>query len=345
MQSEEKGGAMMASKHGLTGSSLVSALLPVYHREIPPVLAVLAQTPPLLRLREVGMNCGCEYTRFPRFRKIGPYSRYDHSLGVGLIVWHFTGDAAQAAAGLLHDAATPVFAHVVDFLYGDHLHQTTTEARTEELIRRSPELLAALSALDLTVEQVADHHRYPIADNDTPRLSADRLEYTLGNLVNYGFLSLREAAAFYGDLAVDFNEDGAQELSFRTPETAAAFALAALQTSRVYVADEDRFSMQVLADLLRVALRRGVLTAEALIGTEPSVIRKLLDDPVCGPLWQRFCAYEHISSVPAKPPRGQWLQVPAKLRFIDPLAQGRGRVSSWSPFRAAAAGGISPHCI
>ena len=56
---------MMASKHGLTGSSLVSALLPVYHREIPPVLAVLAQTPPLLRLREVGMNCGCEYTRFP----------------------------------------------------------------------------------------------------------------------------------------------------------------------------------------------------------------------------------------------------------------------------------------
>ena len=40
-----------------------------------------------------------------------------------------------------------------------------------------------------TTEDVADYHRYPIADNDSPRLAADRLEYTLGNLFNYGFCS------------------------------------------------------------------------------------------------------------------------------------------------------------
>ena len=160
----------------------MQALWPVYHPDIPPFLRELAETPEMRRLRNVGMNCGCEYTDFPRFRKLAPYFRFDHSVGVGLIVWHFTKSPSQAAAGLLHDIATPVFAHVVDFLNGDHLRQESTEARTAELIDRSPEIRRILQREGLTVSQVADYHDYPIADNDTPRLSADRLEYSLGNL-------------------------------------------------------------------------------------------------------------------------------------------------------------------
>lgn len=101
-----------------------------------------------MRLRDVGMNCGCEYTAFPRFVKIGPYSRYDHSLGVALIVWHFTKRKEQTLAGLFHDLATPVFAHVVDFLNGDHLRQESTEAGTRECIAGSPELMEGLQSWD-----------------------------------------------------------------------------------------------------------------------------------------------------------------------------------------------------
>ena len=140
----------------------------LYHPEIPEFLRRLAETPPMARLRQVGMNCGCEYTAFPQFSGWAPYSRFDHSLGVALIVWHFTGDVRQSAAGLLHDAATPAFAHVVDFLHGDHLRQESTEGRTAELIGRSPELQALLGEYGLTTADVADYHRYPIADNDSP---------------------------------------------------------------------------------------------------------------------------------------------------------------------------------
>ena len=58
----------------------------IYHRELPPVLAELAAAPPMLRLKQVGMNCGCEYTAFPRFANGSSYSRWMHSLGVGRIV-------------------------------------------------------------------------------------------------------------------------------------------------------------------------------------------------------------------------------------------------------------------
>lgn len=307
----------------------MNQLWSVYHNEIPSFLREFSAAPPMARLKGVGMNCGCEYTRFPRFADIGPYSRYDHSLGVALIVWHFTGSMEQSLAGLFHDIATPVFAHVVDFLNGDHLRQESTEAGTAAWLEVSPEICGLLRRYGLTVEQTADYHQYPIADNPAPALSADRLEYTLGNLLNYGFADIGQIRAFYKDLTVGEDEAGRPELAFQTPETAAAFAKAALQNSRVYVADEDRFAMQALADLLGLALERGTMRRDELWDTERQIIRKLEADPVCGPMWRRFCGYSHILQQKERPEAGYWVCVSAKKRWIDPLAQGMGRVSVW----------------
>lgn len=154
----------------------------IYTASLPPELLAMAETPVMQRLLRVGMHCGCEYTAYPIYRDaVPPYSRYTHSLGTAAIVWHFTHGLKQSVAGLLHDIATPAFAHVVDFLNGDHMRQETTESRTRMMIASSPELMALLDKSGLTLDDVDDYHRYPIADNDSPRLSADRLEYTLGN--------------------------------------------------------------------------------------------------------------------------------------------------------------------
>ena len=306
----------------------------IYHPTLPPILAELAGTPPLLRLREIGMNCGCEYTAFPRFRQGRSYNRFLHSLGVGLIVWHFTGDPAQAAAGLLHDLATPPFAHVVDFLRGDHLRQEATEAGTREIIAGSPEIQDILARYGLNTDQVSDYHIYPIADNDSPRLSADRLEYSLGNAENYGFADRSTLAALYKDLTVSENEDGQPELCFRNPELALRFARLALACSKVYVSAEDRYAMQALSDLLRAALERGVLREEDLAGTEPALIEKLKASGLNG-AWRDFCAMSRIRIAETPPDDRPWRQVPAKKRYIDPLALGWGRATVFAPAFAA----------
>lgn len=300
----------------------------LYHPQIPSFLPALAATPPLQRLRKVGMHCGCEYTAVPSFSSWLPYSRFDHSVGVALIIYHFTGNTAQAVSGLLHDVATPVFAHVVDFLLGDHLRQSATEGRTAELIAASSPLMAALKSLDLTLEDVADYHRYPIADNDSPRLSADRLEYTLGNLLSYGFADQDQICRLYGDLTVGLAEDGGEELSFLHAPQAASFGRLALSTGRVYVAPEDRFAMETLARLLKAALQRGILTPADLWTTEPEVIAKLTADPSCRALWQYYTGLFRVRTLSSSSGTGA-LQVRAKLRYIDPLLQGRGRLSQW----------------
>ena len=291
------------------------------------------------RLKRVGMNCGCEYTSFPRFANGGTYSRFDHSLGVGLIVWHFTGDPAQAAAGLLHDIATPPFAHVVDFLRGDYLTQEATEDGTRERIDSSPTIQTVLARYGLTTEDVCDYHRYPIADNDSPRLSADRLEYTLGNALRWDFLTRKEIGAIYADLRIGTNEEVQPELVFQDPSLASVFARAALACSKVYVSDEDRYSMQALCELIAKAMKAGVLSPADLDGSEPPLIAKLEASPLAAD-WRAFrtlrrteratCppfAAAHIKCATAPPDDRPWRQIPAKKRRIDPLIVGMGRVS------------------
>ena len=162
-------------------------ILEIYHHEFPAFLQEAVATPVMQRLKGVGMNCGCEYTAFPLFSQWQSYSRFDHCLGAGLITWHFTGDPHQAMAALLHDVATPVFSHVIDFLRGDYLTQESTEDGTREMILGSSQLMDVCKKYAITPEAITDYHRYPIADNDSPKLSSDRLEYTLGNIINFGF--------------------------------------------------------------------------------------------------------------------------------------------------------------
>lgn len=289
----------------------------------------LADTAPLRRLKSVGMNCGLEYTRFEPYVHGRRNTRYDHSVGVAEIIWRFTGDEKQAAAGLLHDVSTPVFAHVVDFLNGDALTQESTEAGTRQIIEESEDVQRALREMGLTTDDVCDYHIYPVADNPSPRLSADRLEYTLRNLTAFHICTPERAQRLYEDLIVDSNEYGEAELMFRTPDRAREFAQLALRTARLYVTDADRCAMQYLAELLARAIDRGVLRRDMLHSTEPQVIAALEAHPETAELWRRFCALSVVERSEVRPDGGGWRQIPAKKRFIDPLARGLGRVSAW----------------
>lgn len=308
----------------------------IYDTDTPVFLARLADTPPMQRLKGVGMNCGCEYTAFPRFAGIARYTRYEHSLGAAMIVWRFTHDKAQSASALLHDIATPPFAHVVDFLRGDYLDQTATESGTAEIIRESGEIGAILRELGLTAEDVEDYHRYPIADNDAPRLSADRLEYTVGNAFNFALASAEELAALFADIVPAENEYGEEELCFRTPEKAARFADIALACSKIYVSDADRYAMEMLAELLRGALAAGVLAAADLGGTEEALLEKLCADSRFTARWRAFCSMSRIELAERPDGRDGWRSIRAKRRRIDPYVMGRGRVSALDPARGEA---------
>lgn len=281
----------------------------IYHHEIPEFLLDFMNTDVLQRLKDIGMNCGVEYTSFPLFQNCRYYSRYDHSVGVALIVWHFTGDMKQTIAGLLHDIATPVFAHTIDFLNNDHLLQQSTENETENMIRQSFQLKKLLDKYHLSYDDVSDYHRYPLADNEMPQLSADRLEYSLGNMYNYEFVSLEEIKHYYDHIYVN---DAKDELVFNDLLSAADFTRHVFENSYVYISDEDRWAMETLAQILKAALQEGIIKKADLYTTEKKIIAQLKSHQYYKLLWQGYCQSHQIERCQ------EGMYIEAKKRYIIP---------------------------
>ncbi|MCC3867209.1 HD domain-containing protein [Terrisporobacter mayombei] len=302
-------------------------LIDIYSKDFPVFIKELINTTEFKRLSNVGMNCGCEYTSFPIFSKGKNYTRYNHSIGVSLIIWHFTKDIKQSIAGLLHDISSPVFAHVIDFLNGDHETQESTEEKTEEIIENSIEIQEILKKYNLSTKDVYDYHMYPIADNNSPLLSADRLEYTLGNAFYYGFKSMEEIRDMYDDLVVSINEFGQSEISFSTLDKAIEFTSVSIENSKVYTCNTDRFSMQYLADLLKLAIKKRVISMKDLYTVEDEVIAKLKKDKELKSKWNDFTNLSQIFTSKEKPECGYWVNIPAKKRYINPQVVSKGRVS------------------
>lgn len=236
----------------------------ILSREFPDFLKKYLELPILTRLKGVGLLCGTDWTPF--FSNKIKYSRFEHSVGVALIIWNFTKDKAQTVAGLLHDVSTPAFSHVCDFRKGDSLTQTETEKDNAAFLKSSSELLSCLQQDELSLQDVCDYHIYPIADNEIPNLSADRLEYMFpsgialkGNWSLKHSFSMREVEKIYGDITICKNEWNISELGFKTKSIAQKYAKRTRDIGLFLQKNEDKVVMQFLAAVLNMAVSAGVL--------------------------------------------------------------------------------------
>lgn len=152
--------------------------------EFPEWLLEYINTPAMQRNANISNNCGVNYSKCFHLKYM--QSVLDHSVGVALILWHFTHDKKQTLAGLFHDISTPCFKHSIDFMNGDSETQESTEELTDNIIRNCKEIMALLKRDGINIEEVNDYKIYPIADNNTPRLAADRLEYTFSVGIIWG---------------------------------------------------------------------------------------------------------------------------------------------------------------
>ena len=148
--------------------------------EFPEWLNEYINTKELLSQKYISVTCGTIYSKL--FESDFFFSSLDHSVAVALIIWHFTHDKKQTLSGLLHDIATPVFKHSIDFLNGDYMKQESTEGLTTKIIEKSKQITELLRKDKIDISEVDNYHIYSIADNETPKLCADRLEYSLSNV-------------------------------------------------------------------------------------------------------------------------------------------------------------------
>lgn len=269
----------------------------------------------------ISTTCGTIYTDL--FDSHIFYSSLDHSIAVALIVWHFAKDKKQALAGLFHDIATPTFKHCVDFLNGDYEKQESTEELTTYFIKKSEDVLNLLENDHIDVEEINNYHIYPIADNDTPKLSADRLEYSLSNaLFTYQLLTLDEIREIYNDIEIEKNEFGEIELGFKTKSIARKFVKVTSQMSVTYRDDRTRFSMQFIADILKMLKDEGKITIKDLYDSKESEIIKIIEESKYGSVFNAWRKAKKVHTSKEKPKDVYYVHQKSKIRYIDPLCNG-----------------------
>ena len=192
-------------------------------------------------------------------------------------------DKAQTISGLLHDVSTPVFSHVSDFRKGDALTQTETEGTNESIIRSDRNLDTLLAVDGLKVEQVEDYHKYPIADNEIPQLSSDRLEYMFpSGMALDGSWDLPSVRRAYEDLEVLRNEEGLPELGFKTLEIAEDYTRRFCMIGHILQLNENKLALQLLGQVMNLAVQEGILHEDDFMTlSEREVIEKLEADLQC----------------------------------------------------------------
>ena len=291
--------------------------------EIPDFLYDYINTKPMQRIGKIGCGCGTDYTKI--FNNKFFYSNLDHSIGVALIIWNFTKNKKQTIAGLFHDISTPVFKHCIDFMNGDSEYQESTEERTEQIIKGSSKIMSLLNRDGIKVEEICDYHIYPIADNDTPKLSADRFEYTFSNgLFLYKAWGLDEIARYYNDISILKNEEGIDELCFNTKEVCIDFLQTTLPIFANYDSDENRAVMQIFADIVKSMNVKGFINVDDLYHmSEEDVCNLILN---CGDeyLRQSFIKFRNEKSIYAGdcPVDDIYcVSVKGKKRYIVPLVK------------------------
>ena len=293
----------------------------VLTKDYPEWIDEYINTKELLKQQYISVTCGTIYTKL--FDSNYFYSSLDHSIGVALIIWNFTHDKKQTLSGLFHDISTPAFKHCIDFLNGDHQRQESTEDLTENIIKNSKEIMTLLERDNIKLEEVSDYHIYPIADNDTPKLSSDRLEYSLSNaLFTYALLTLEEIKEIYDDIEIQTNEEGIVELGFKTKKIARKFVKVTSQLSVIYREDRTRYSMQFIADTLKKLKEDKLIKLEDLYELkEEEIINKILDSKYK----DEFINWQEATKVKTSnnKPNTYYVKVLSKVRYIDPLFNGK----------------------
>ena len=286
------------------------------------------ETKELLKQRYISMTCGTIYSDL--FESEFFFSSLDHSVAVALIVWHFTHDKKQTLSGLFHDIATPVFKHCVDFLNGDYMTQESTEDLTSKIISNSKEIMELLKRDNIKLEEVDDYHIYPVADNDTPKLSADRLEYSLSNaLLTYKLSNIDEISKIYNDVVLGKDEDGTLELSFKSKETALEFVKITSKLSIIYRDDRTRYSMQLIADIIKKLNEDGLITKEDLYNKKESEVIEIIENSKYKEIFNIWKNAKNVKVSKEKPETVYFVHHGAKIRYIDPLVN-KKRISSIS---------------
>ncbi len=282
-----------------------------------PGLLALIATPTFQRLAGI-RQAGPSALAFP-FKTV---TRFEHSLGVHVLLRRLGADRKEQVAGLLHDVSHTAFSHAIDFLVDSEEQDHHEDLKPRFLAR--PDLAGAIEALGFRVADFVDDSVFPLLERPLPWLCADRVDYFLRDAITCRVIDQPTAWRFLEHLVV---VDGM--IAFDDLDVARrAVDRYAVMNRDWWASPTEAFLYNEFADALLEAMRVGALGARDLLTDDAAVMAKLeaSGNPVIAEKLARVRRFEPANLAGFVP------RVVPKERRIDPPVIKDGqlrRLSDW----------------
>jgi len=267
------------------------------------VLIDLINSNALQRLKNISQQC------LPiKYNSQAPFSRYDHSVGVMLLLRKLDANIEEQIAGLLHDISHPTFSHLIDWALGDPQKQDHQDNHYVEILVNS-DIPSVLKKHGFDPEDFIDVKKFSLLESDIPNLCADRIDYCLRDLCSYGGKSISDEILNH---LIVYNH----QIVFDSELGAYSFANEYMLLQRFVWGDDTHVAkFHLFADALKIALNKNIISENDFFGIEEGVLMKLENS-----------GEEEILRILSLLRNGLWLRydgskdilLKCKFRYIDP---------------------------
>ncbi len=230
-----------------------------------PILMELLKASSVLRLKSISQfGVPDKYYHFKN------YSRYEHSIGVMILLKKLGATLEEQVAGILHDVSVLTFSHVMDWVFssGNEGIEDYHDLIHNEFVKRT-EIPQILDKYSFAVSRVLDENNFTLLERDKPELCADRIDY-----------ALREFKYWLNPNIVEdcvkglVNYDG--RIVFLNKEIAFDFAINYLKLQTQHWAGfESIIRYHFFSEAIKIALKKKILTEKDFYRDELFVLNKI----------------------------------------------------------------------
>ena len=279
--------------------------------EIETVLADLILSKEVQRLKDVHM-AGPAFLINSTWNE----TRYEHSLGVMLLIRKLGGSIEEQIAGLLHDVSHTAFSHVVDLALAneaDDYHE-----KIKQRILETSAIPDILKKYGYDYQKLLlNDEQWSLLEQEAPLLCCDRIDYTLREVYRYFSVSIDEIHPFLTAIKI---------ISGKIVLESIGWAEWFVDQYKKIVIDffydpRNIFSYDWMAKIIRLGLDNNSLTEADLLMTDNQFLAtlKLINSDRIQELLEKINQSPNYTVVTSNEEYDIFQK--KKLRLVDPLVE------------------------